>query len=169
VAHDICYVLRICLGEVLMAPSESDGSIVVVVVVIGSSLTDTSELKILLLMSYRLSVGSTVTSSLNSIYSTVIHRLLLQVFDLLRPWLLLLMKCYYPIRVSKVCEALCGLAYSHCACSFYCNVLVAHTRNISSDCSSHQFHSHYAPLFSVALNCNLLPYALVCHNIYRKL
>jgi hypothetical protein len=80
----------------------------------GSSLVDTSELKIPLLMSSRLSVGSNVTSSLNSMSQPSLHRLLLPVFDLLRPWLLLLM-CYYPIRVSKVCEALCGLAYSHCA------------------------------------------------------
>jgi hypothetical protein len=32
-AHDICHALHICLGEVLMAPSEGDGSIVVVVVI----------------------------------------------------------------------------------------------------------------------------------------
>jgi hypothetical protein len=34
VVHDICHVLRICLGEVLMAPSESDGSIIVVGVIL---------------------------------------------------------------------------------------------------------------------------------------
>jgi hypothetical protein len=34
VAHDICHILRICFGEVLIAPGKGDGSIVVVVVIL---------------------------------------------------------------------------------------------------------------------------------------
>jgi hypothetical protein len=40
VAHDVCHILCICLGEVLMVPGEGDGTIIVVVAILKRVFVD---------------------------------------------------------------------------------------------------------------------------------